>query len=322
MGIGGGAGLGGGPVPSQIRESTTTAFVETNKAALSIMPQDTFEVVPFTQQDSHMFLKYETKSNNPLLRSPLLQMRMAELSRELDEKTWQPIYDELVDKLPVVLKELLITENDKPFLSRNMNFVVLNNLLMAAARTVDWLGKTTVTPAHDTPSGIRNEINIHLSDIALNGAATSLGPVLSQVHTELNDVGSNFMGHDQISNTLNHLDKLLGALNVLNKNDGTGHEIALADATHRLAESNKKEGSDQFQILGAVLNTLDLVASSQALENGAPSILFGTHLSNLGSSSVLGSISDTIVDGLLGVMGSGNREQIAELESLKRGLQT
>lgn len=325
MGIGTGTGVGGSAVPPQIHESQTTAFVETNKIALAITPADTYEVVPFTQQDSHMFRRYDTKASTPLLSEHLMQMRMSTIERALADKDWIPAYDELLANLPTGVRELLILENDKSFLSRDFKFVALNNLLMATAKFISWIESSTISPSPNTTAAIRNGINMNFSNIALHGAVSSFGSISTILQSQLHELGSNFIGHDHIIHVLSQLDKLLPVFDHLSKKAAAGENveqefIVLSDATHQLSELNKKEGAGEFGLLGAVLDTLDIIGASQALESGSSSLLIAAHLANIENKSVLSSIVDKLTDGLQETMGSGLRSQIAELSSLQSDL--
>jgi hypothetical protein len=323
MGIGTGTGVGGSAVPPQITETVTTAYVELNKAALGILSHDTYEVIPFTQQDATTYKRYDTKASDPLIKDHLIQARMAKLGSEIDQKVWEPIYKNLINELPALIKELLITENNKPFLSRNLNLVILNNTLMATARLLDWMVSSSISPAPNSPTAIRNEINAQLSSIALKNTVLTYERVLSDLHTQLNEVGPNFAGHDQTAKTLNHLDTLLPAFGILSKQAAAGqdvkHEfIALSNATHQLAEQSKREGTTG--ILGSIISTLDLIAGSKALENGSGALLIGSHLANFGNSGALNSIVDHLVGGLQGSIGSSLKDQLVELAGLQSGL--
>ncbi len=320
MGIGAGTGLGGGPVPPQIRENLTTAFVETNKAALAIMPPESYEVIAFTQQQKYG--RQETMSNDPVLSSPLQQMRMANLQSEGGEdQDWKPMYEQLVTTLPPLIQEFLSAENNKPFSSRNTNFVALNNVLVGAAKFMSGIENASISPAPNTPAAIRNELNSQLPAIALQGAINNFGVLLSDAKSQLSDLGANFVGHDQASSQLNQLSTLLGAFDVLSKKAAAGEDVkqtftALSHATHQLAQG----GASEFGILGAMLGTLDIIAASFALENGSPTLLIASHLANLDQSGPLSSIIGGTVQGLQDSMGSGLRAQLGELNSLQSGL--
>lgn len=320
MGIGAGTGIAGSAVPPQIHESTTTAFVETHKAALAIVPPDTNQVIPFTQQDTQMFYRYEAKASDPMLTTPNLQIR-ADIGKENEDTSWKKNYEDLVNSLPTALKDLLVAENNKPFGSRNSQLVVFNNVLMASAKFISWAQTASVPPAPNTPAAMKNELNASLPTIALQGAVTNLGGVLSGVQSQLSQIGGNLVGHDQVANLSNELNKLLPVFNTLTQKSAAGEDvtqsfISLADTTHRLVQQNTMQGTNgQFQILGSILNTLNTLAAASALEHGSPTLLTSSDAASFDNSGALGSIIDQTIRGLQS--SSGMREELEELNSLQ-----
>jgi hypothetical protein len=323
MGIGAGSGIAGSAVPPQIRDSETTAFVETHKAQLAIVPADSYQVVPFTQQDAHMFYRYDAKSSDPMIMSPPLQMRMASAEAEGEDLGWVPIYDSLMSTLSSELRELLSAEDDKPFTMRNAKLVAFNNLLVASSKFLNWVETVSVPPVPNSPAAVKNELYAYVPEIAKQGVIENMGNVLSGVQSQLGELGANFVSYDQIQNLSSQLNQLLPLFGTLNKKEAAGEDVkeafvALADATHRLVEQNNKGG--EFHILSAILSTFDTIAACSALDRGSATLLISSHITGLDTKEALGSILDQSIQGILGSAGSSLGEQLEELNSLQSGL--
>jgi hypothetical protein len=322
MGIGAGTGIAGSAVPPQIRESETTAFVEAGKAQLAILPQDSYQVVPFTQQDAHMFYKYDSKASDPMISTPPMQMRMAGAETE-EDLGWVPIYDNLLSNLPSELKTLIEAENNKPFSMRNAKLVAFNNLLVASAKFLNWVDTVSTPPIPNSPAAVKNEIYAYIPKIAQEGLITNMGNVLSGVQNQLSELGANFVAYDQIQNLSSQLSELLPIFDTLSKKEAAGEDVkqafvALADTTHRLVEQSNKDG--EFNILKATLNTLDTLAACSALDRGSATLLISSHINGVDTKEPLSSILDQSIQGILGTAGSSLGEQLEELNSLQSGL--
>jgi hypothetical protein len=320
MGIGAGTGIAGSSVPPQIRESETTAFVETHKAQLAIVPADTQQVIPFTQQDAHMFYRYDSKASDPMIMTPPLKMRIASGETEGEDLGWVQIYDSLVSTLASELQELLSAENDKPFTMRNSKLVAFNNLLVASSKFLNWVETVSAPPVPNSPAAVKNEIYAFVPEVAKQGVIANLGNVLTGVQSQLSEIGANFVGYDQIVNLSSQLNQLLPLFDSLRQKEAAGEDvkqayIALAETTHRLVEQSE---NNEFQILHDMLNTLDTLVACSALDHGSATLLISSHIAGADTNEPLGTLVDGSISGIL--QGSSLGEQLEELNSLQSGL--
>lgn len=306
MSMGGGPVGGVSPQPTGIRESETQAYTEVNKKfTLAILPEDTMEVVSYVDREMKMYWQYDATPTNPTLR-PLMHLRMATAS-EIDEKMWQPIHEELIEKLPKEIKELLLAELSKPLNDRNSSFVALNLVLGIAAKVISWANKTGGPVAAESPAGIQNELNVALPYIALKGLNLS---ELTLMKNELHAVGANFAGFDSVSNLLTEMN---GAIKQMS---GTNPPMSII--ADKLA---KLEGppTDTFQIVQTTLHALSVVASAFTLEFGSPAMLIGLSIATIGLEGTAG-IEKAFSEAIHKAVPFGARPELAELNSLKKEL--
>lgn len=326
MGIGGGIGVSGGPIPPGIRESETQAFTEVEKKyVLSMLPADTMEVIPFTQFTYHETFKYDTSASKPLI-MPLLFIRSSETESEAST-SWQQNFQDLVDNLPSPLKERFAEEGQKPFAERDPSFVALSNVLVGLAKAEAWLNGTGQPIEVGSPQESLWQQNVALPYLALQGAVLTGNDLSLLAESYLHAVGHGFEGFEagisqlaELSEAINVLDGLLSSWS----QGGLTHEnrmeaISLANTLGSLAERSA------LLVLGNTLSSLESLAFAIGNDRISPSIVLGLAMIQAqGETPLFGAAIDRAAQGVLSAvfaMGSfGPRAELAELELLRMGL--
>lgn len=284
----------------------TTAFVQTTKAEINIVPQETYEILPFIKQEEKDV--YKSAPKDPLLK-PMAHDRMGELGQAASGNTSIPIYEELVKSLPSIIKDQLASENNKPLLSRNPNYVVLNEALSTTAKFIDWAESAAVPPAPGTPATIQNRMNQLLPQVALKSG-------IETTANALQSLTSFSARNDEVSSAIKQLNDLVSQLN---KGVTEGFK-EISNSAQQILESVKKdENRKEFNIVTDMSHMLAVVTASMTSPN--PSLLLGTEIANTAQSGTFNTIGKSIVDGLNQSMEFGTRTELNELNDLKGRLQ-
>ena len=82
----------------------------------------------------YMTYKYSRSARQPPQLTRPEHLRHAHSSTLNPLKHWTANYDNLLEQLSPALKELILTEREKPIAQRNVNLVAFNNLLVFAAK--------------------------------------------------------------------------------------------------------------------------------------------------------------------------------------------
>lgn len=338
MGISG-TGVGGTAQPPQIRESETQAVELMKKNVLAMLPPDTLEVIPFTQREYDEVFKYKSEADRPMI-LPLLYLRFA-ITEEVKTKedAWQTIYEALVRAMPESLQKWLKEEMEKPFAGRDPNWVVVNNLLTASAKTAAWLEAAAAPMAPDSPAEANYLLNITLPFVAMRALIGQSESVLARAESWLGEVGPNYPHYDILHNTLDQMSGWIDTLNVLRQEVENGNRTPtvmqrLTDAASKI--NTLKETfqhavvGNELQIVAPTLNALAVVSSAWALSSGSPSLLLASTIASTGlsennnASGVQGeaysTLVNTLLDGLHGSFLSGPRAEHDELQDLYNSL--
>lgn len=338
MGIGGGAGVGGGAQPPQIRESETTAFVETAKKNVAMVHGDTLEVIPFTQAEYDQRFKYRSEPDRPTLH-PLLHLRHGSLPELVGEEVALPLYEEFISLLPAEMSEELLRQNRLPFRERDPNFVALDQLLTATARAIVWLNGVTGPVEAGSPEEISNAWNLALPVIALRAGISQAESVCNTARLRLAEIGPNDPSYDSLVYVVGEFIALLPELQALFREirEGGDREALtlrfrqLAAQFDRLAARGENTGPEEkLLILTATLENLAMISSAWALGLDSSPLLIGTYAACTGLSQdaseagVLGagftSVVNGLVEGVLSIFSFGPLAELEELDALDHDL--
>lgn len=280
------------PTPTH-RENETSAWTNVNKAMLNIvkdtsaLPLTFAEVLPRYQAGYLGGFGYRASANQPVLDHTLENIRVSLTSDIPIDEAWAGPYGELLDQLPPELKARLLAELGKPFIERNADLVVLNNVLVLSARVLSGLNKASHPPSAESLEATRAAVNLLLPFSALNGSV-AIGNEIGQIAYEfLEEKGANLRDFDSYNNTLGQLAKALGDLNKVqaglgdrtlsdelsseSKSQASKASEILATASKELAQSQQ---TNDLAILHPILNALSTVAASLSLPVTASAALY------------------------------------------------
>lgn len=334
----GGTGVGGSPVPPGIYESQTSAFNETMKNIIGMLPFDTSVIIPFTQQDFDEVFHYRSEPERPMLH-PLLFLRTAEEMGITADDLFHPIYQELLESLPPEIGEWLTNEMRQPFAERDPDAVALHHTLSATASAIGWLSVVTQPIEPNSAAATYLMLNMTLPFVALNGALSQADFVLRQAMSYLSDAGPNYQHFDTYSSSFSDIQSSITEALALQREIEKGlvtedvkrRLVQTANLLHEIADrfTTNSVGHD-FLIVGAQLEALATATAALALSHGTPSLVLGSSAALIGlnnHTSVLGpfgfgfdTVVDAVVDGILDSFLYGPRAEINELKTLYQDL--
>ncbi len=335
----GGTGLGGSPVPPQIRETETSAFNENMKDLLGMLPFGSSEIISWAELGKDEVFQYKTESGRPMLH-PLLFLRTAPDMDSVDDEVWQPIYDDLLDHLPPEIKEWLEAELQLPFADRDLDSVALNHVLTFTAKAIGWLTVVNQPIEPNSPAATYQAISTVLPYVAMQSMINQTEFALETASAWLEDVGANHIHFDFYSSSLSDISDSIIELMALHREveqnlireDVKFRFVETANRLHELAAHfNSHAVGNELHILGAQLDALATVSAALALSNGTPSLLIGTSIALIGLNNhaselnLFGEAYNTVLDAILGgVLDSftfGPRAEMDELLSLLNDLE-
>lgn len=338
--VGGAPGMGGGPnLPPTIRETDTQAINEVTKKYVMSMMLDTLkEVIPFTQLEQDEVFQYKAEADRPTLH-PLMHLRLSGVEPYvIEEESWQPVYQELFEALPEDIQEWISWEMDLPSADRDPEFVLVNNLLTATAKTLGWISHATQPIQVNSPAEQNYMLNVALPYVALRSVAVETEAILNTAHSWLDSVGANYPHHDSLMNYLTETEEALNTLETLKdlvEGGNTGEEVKQAfvetasEFDRLTTHYNNSSLGSEFLILGSQLDALSTVSGAWALTSGSPSLLLATTMASIGLTSdneagFIGNSYNTtinsLLNGILGSVESGPRAELEELNDLYNSL--
>lgn len=336
----GGTGLGGSPVPPQIRETETTAFNENMKEMIGMLPFGSSEIISWAELGKDEAFEYKTESGRPMLH-PLLFLRTAPEMDTVDDELWKPIYDDLLDHLPPEIKEWLESELKLPFTDRDPDSVTTNHVLTFTAKAIGWLAVVNQPLEPNSPAAAYQIINSALPYIALQGIINQTEFAVESASTWLEDVGANHSHFDFYSSSISDISESVIELMTLNRE--TEHNLIREDVKSQLIETsnqlhelatdfNSHSIGNELHILGVQLDALATVSAALALSNGTPSLLIGTSIALIGLTNHASELNlfgqaynsglDAILGGVLDSFTFGPRAEMDELLSLLNDLES
>lgn len=267
---------------------------------------------------------------------PLLHLRASEEMETTEDTLFQQTYQELLESLPSEIGEWLTSEMNQPFAERDPDAVALHHTLSAAASAIGWLSVVTQPVEANSPAAINQMFNMTLPFVAFSGAIEQAGFVLGEAMSSLNNMGPNYQYYDSYSSSFSDIQSSLAEALSIQREIEKG--LITEDVKQRLTQSANllHEIADRFNantainndflILGAQLEALATATAALALTRGTPSLVLGASTALIGinnHTSALGpfglgfdTISDAVVDGLLGSFIYGPRAETNELTTL------
>ena len=333
----GGTGVGGSPVPPGIYESQTSAFNEVMKDVIGMLPFDSSVIIPFTQQEYDEVFHYRSEPGKPSLH-PLLFLRASGEMEVSDEGLFQPIYQELLERLPPDMAEWLSNQMQLPFNDRDPDAVALHHTLSVTATAIGWLSMVTAPIESNSVAASNLMMNIALPFVALRSALGQADFVVREALSFLNQSGPNYQHYDFFNNSLTDIqDSIIEALAAqreidkgLITDDIRSRLVKSAHIMHEIADRLHSASTSDLMILGAQMDALATATAALALTHGTPSLLIGSTVALAGinqHNSILGpfglgfdTIMDSVVDGVLNSFVYGPSAEVNELTSLYHDL--
>lgn len=325
-----GSGVGGsvgGPVNPMPNETQATAWVEVNKAALGIVHDSierTFiELNPRYTTGYIGGFGYRSTASRPLLDHPLESTRMKQAFDQPLDEGWQGTYGELVGRLPPELQKRFLAEGRKPFEQRNTNFVALDNLLTATAKTLTQLHIVSQPAGEESLEAARTLLNQLLPIAALKGSIENGSEIGQSLQDFLASEGANYRYFDGFNNALGQTQEVLRMMERVNAGLNTTPNGELSPQTKAIAgkaadllasisSQLARIGTDtDLQILQPTLKALEIVATSLALPH--------THSASLFIALSIAAIGLKAQDSETGVIGPS---LAILLDSLSQGVST
>lgn len=334
----GGTGVGGSPVPPNIYESQTNAYNEVMKDMIGMLPFDSSVIIPFTQQDQDAVFHYRSEPGRPSLH-PLLFLRASGELEVADDDLFQPIYQELLERLPPEIAEWLSSEMQLPFSERDPDALALHHTLSVAASTLGWLSIVSAPIEANSIAAANLLMNIALPYVAFGAALDQANNVVSDALNYLSQAGHNYPHHDFFNNSLTEIqDSIIEAMAAqreiekgLITEDIRQRLIHSAHLMHEIADRMQTTApTSDLMILGVQMEALATATAALALPHGTPSLVIGSSIAMTGinrHNSMLGpfgmgfdTIMDSVVDGILHCFVYGPSAEVNELTSLYNDL--
>jgi len=299
----------GGPQQPLPMEIEASAWAQTNRAALGIVP-DSLQV-PFSQLGGNVW-KYSSDSSRPSLKPSGTLRTSAGEDAPVDD-SWKSHFSALVDKLPLQVKAGLLNDMSKPFEMRDPDYHIFENVLTLTARGLAGLDEMQKPMAKESAKMDRTKQNLGVHGRALHGTLSQSSNVLGGMQNFLNKVGPNFAAHDMLRGFAEQgadlQEELNGLLTSLQDGETPSQEIVNNLANRAATLSNdfaKLDRGKEGQIMSPMLQTMAAVAQALSLTPTAPSLFFGLKMASTGlfkndsASGLLGSDLQTILKALTG----------------------
>ncbi len=323
------------PTPRSIEQ---TAREQVSREILSILPAGSFKIIPFTQANFQQTWKYDTSASKPTLH-PLLRLRLSKVAEFVEEEVWPVRYDELIERLPPAVKARLIFQNSKPFAERDIDYVILNNLIIFFAQTLDWIERASQSAPPDSPAEVYNNMNMVLPYIALEAIITKTETTIKEIAEYLENLGANYQHFDSLTNlvrefrvvhqNLKHIQEDLKTqpppsdLNVRMKN--------LASRISRLNdEFQRTEFGEAMTILRSTISAMTVITSAIALSYGSPPLLISLSMLSIGLheseseagiiGADLGNLINEVLNDVISFVSLGTGTELQEMQDLRDAL--
>jgi len=320
---------GSGTPPSIEREINVNfeAGALINKAAANIVAEmDTIDAqaligMPYGRNNS--------EPNKPILQFPFISFRVLKRGPKQDNKEFEMTYKSLLKNLPRELKEKLNNQMNLSIATRDPVYSGLDKTLSLTAMTMIWLEKIA-KPFKPNSKGYQHaEDNLHLTDKAIQNLILQGERVIRDGLIYLKKMGKNNPQYysllqflKDIAQTIKLLKKILGQSD--DSSQDTEEEMdeeeevipkekhqkpsmtymknaaAFIDTVNE--QYHHKTDQEQLQMIGAVLKGISVLNSTQSLNAGLKSVLYGMITLHIGldtsesEAAVIGSETRKYID--------------------------
>ncbi len=300
-GSGGGSGNVGGPQQPTIEELNATAFVTVAKELLGI--GDSLQR-PISDVDREGFLKYRSPANRPNLANPLELLRLATSGALLSDEALLTAYDALFSKLPADVQEELTAQNQLPFAERDINFVVLDNVLTFTAQALVSLNNAAQPIDPASIEAGRAQMNLTLPLLMMASTVSQSEAILNLATNVVNGLGPNSPNFDTFLNFLNQANESLSSMKDAanafvnaGQNDSSGLKPGLNELSNAIAAMATSfsglQNLQDLQILSSVFDAMALTTAAMTLDPAAQPLLLSLSLASVGLSSDSSALSLT-----------------------------
>lgn len=308
----GSGGLGGSIQPS-VNEQEQTAATKVLKESMGLsLMQDTLDA-PFTQLGGQIG-RYPANPSRPTL-PPLISTRGPAAFEAETSTNWKDAYKALANSLPEDVKRLYFQQMSLPIETRNINFTVLDNLLVRTATALSWIQDANSPSKAEGIAAAGKTLNQALPYVQLTALTTMATMTLQGASNYLDLVGANDPQHDALRNyvrlTGNGLDELLAFQSQIGSAQSiTGEDLQtlaskLSDIT---AQYYQVSTGDDLSILGITLSAMTTLTAALAFgETGSPSFYLALSLGTMGmdtASSQAGFLGEAATLATLGMANS------------------
>lgn len=274
-----GSGVGGtfgGPPEPTIFDLEQRGIQDTQRQRMAMAKEmDTMDF-PLTQLGGNVW-KYQSSANRPVL-APLIQLRTSTAYDPTIDDSFKSIYEDLLNRLPSELQDALKRDQQRPFEDRSLNFIVMDNILNALAKTTAWVDKAAELPAPETVAGERMQMSQAIPQLAFQAALSFNKDLITSLNTLLGQIGPNDPDYDTVKNALTNAQTFLSELT-------SPSDLASTSAKIDQANKNFKRDlrEDSYQILGNSMDALSAISSALSQSTLAPSLFLAFTAANKGN---------------------------------------
>lgn len=184
-------------VPKDINYLESTATPKNIQINLAIM-RDTLEV-PFSELNKHETWKYPSSSARPTL-PPVYTLRTANSeSQEADAGDWQSRYEELLEELPIDIKNAIIMNKELERSQQFASLLAFDYSLIALAKAVATLESAADATAQKNTAKARKEINEQITGYIQDNYGIAAVEILSSIKEKLAQLGRNHADYESVS---------------------------------------------------------------------------------------------------------------------------
>lgn len=314
-GSGQGGVIGRLPEPTD-RELENTAATQIARQMMGIVA-DSLDI-PFTQIGGNIW-RYQSDAGRPLL-PHLGTTRIAKEQSQASGGLWKDFFKELVDKLPLDLRERLNEDMAKSFEDHHPSLLNLRYLLSNTAKGLAWL-KQAAEPMADEGAEVERTLdNRQLYGKALKGMFAQNKGILREGEVFLKEM-QNAPDYDALMNYLKEGEEcqsrfmdLADSLQDPGSEPPTSDEIsALTSKIERLLQQfTRIPPGKELQMLGPMFEAMAIMSEAMAVTPASPSLFLGLKVATKGmklSESKTGMIAeelelllDAIINGTIDLM--------------------
>ncbi|MEC7839977.1 MAG: hypothetical protein VX777_08065 [Chlamydiota bacterium] len=303
----------GGGVPPYSEKQINVLFeggALINKTAANIVPEkDTIDAQAMLGMP---YGRNATEPSKPTLQFPFMSFRMLKKGDTKDNKQFEQAYQNLLNDLPKDLREKLKSQIDLPIASRDPVYSGLDKTLSLTAITMGWLEKIAKPLNEDSEEYRHAQSNLELTEKAIHNLILQGERVIRDGLLYLQKMGRNHPQYDSllqflkdIARTIKLLKKIIGQTNYKEKDSEENSEddednenekkaqkpsktylknaSAFIDSVNE--EYHHKSDQEQLQMIGAILQSISVLNSTQSLNAGLKSILYGMVTLHIGIST-------------------------------------